>query len=847
MQLRFYILFIAYLFGAFSSISAQQLSSNTKVKLTLGTHPPIALVNELNEQGVSINYASTALTISPIKISKELMTLGEILPKLFDPELYDLLYKSKKVIVRRKRDKSAVKNIMGYIQEQISGERLIGAYVYIPTLKIGTSTNAYGYFSLTLNKVDSFEVVVSYLGYKSFAQRMYPKTENYVVELVPESEELATVEVTSKQKFTEVTQMSTAQFDAKFTERTPAFFGEPDVLRTVQTLPGVQGGLEATTGMFVRGGGADQNLLLLDGVPVYNASHLFGVFSVFNSAAIKNINLIKGGFPARYGGRLSSVINIDMKEGNLQEYHVNGSVGIISSRLTVEGPILKEKMSFMFSGRRTYLDLLAAGIQQIATGETSFNYYFSDVNAKMNYIINPKNRLYASFYTGDDVLSVGGSLVGTNEDQIRTGWGNNTFALRWNHLFNEHLFSNFTSTYSTYKFSAETRISDVLSEGSDFDYESSIADVGFKYDFEYQKFTKHKIRFGTNYTHHLSTPSTIVETEELNVNNARAIDANDLYFYVEDEWSVTKRLKINAGLNQALFAVQNSVYSYLQPRASARYLLANDWSIKASYASMAQFIHLLTNEGAGLPTDLWVTSTDRIAPQLSQQIAIGVFNQFNKGTWEASVEGYYKEMSNLITYKDGASFIGVADWQDAIETNGHGWAYGAEFFLKKLEGSTTGWVSYTLSKSERQFENLNGGARFPFKFDRRHNFNLVLNHQFSNRFDIGLNWVFATGQAFSLPTNTYFLLNPVTQQPELYVDYSERNRFRYPNYHRLDLSMNFRKKTSWGQRTWSISVYNVYNRQNPFYVGISIINNEVVAEQTSLFPILPSISYAFEF
>lgn len=848
MSLKHLAIAVALWFFNPVNVKGQSFSAETLVTIPIGSYTANDIVLRLKEQKIEISYASAALTKADVTIVMQTNTLYFILSKLFDPSKYSFVYKKDKVIVRIKQANTSTKNIMGYVEEAKSGERLIGANVYIPSLNLGTITNAFGYFSITLDATDTVLLSAGALGYSTITKTAYPKNEAYYFKLETKPEQLATVEISSKPVFTELTQMSSAQFTTDFTKRTPSFLGEADILKTVQTLPGVQGGMEGATGLFIRGGSADQNLLLLDGVPVYNASHLFGLFSVFNADAIKNVSLIKGGFPARYGGRLSSVLNIDMKEGNLQEYHGNGSIGLISSRLTLEGPIIKDKMSFMVSGRRTYWDLLVKGIQNARGAEPIFNYHFNDVNAKVNYILDKKNRLYLSFYTGGDLLVLSPELVGGDDDEnIRIGWGNRTTAFRWNHIYNNHLFGNLTATYSGYKFYTKTNVNTILQEDIAVDYKSSIEDFGLKYDFEYQKFTRHKLRFGVNYFYHQSKPNTLLETDVFITSDLGATNAHDFYAYAEDDWYINENLKINVGGHYAHFIVENSTYNYLQPRVSARYLLNSNWSLKASYANMAQFIHLLSNEGSGLPTDLWVSSTDKVKPQLSDQFAIGTFHQLAQRTWEVSVEGFYKQMENLITYKDGTSFIGTADWQNAVETNGNGIAYGAEFYLKKLEGRTTGWISYTYAKSERQFENINQGNPYPFRFDRRHNTSIVLNHEFSKRFDIGLNWTFATGQAFSLPTSSYYLINPTTGNPQLYTDYSERNQYRYPNYHRLDLSMNFRKKTKWGERTWNISIYNAYNKQNPFYVELNLIDNQIKAEQLSLFPILPSVSYVFEF
>ncbi len=818
-----------------------QLSPEQPVSIPAGTYTPDELVELLYKQDISLSFASKALTTKTIKLKQANPSLQYVLSLLFNETRYTFVYKKNRVVISMRKSESTF-NLTGYIEENISGERLVGAHIYAHEVELGTTSNPFGFFSMSIAEADTVELSITALGYVPKKIYLFPTKEPRIVTLEKDVAELITVELENTPLFTEITQMSEVQFQADFSKRTPSFLGEPDILKTVQTLPGVQGGMEGAAGLYIRGGSADQNLLLLDGVPVYNASHLFGLFSVFNADAIKSVSLIKGGFPARYGGRLSSVLNIDMKEGNLQEYHGNASIGLISSRLSVEGPILKNKMSFMVSARRTYWDILTNSLPDLF----DFNYYFNDVNAKVNYILSPKDRLYASFYSGGDVLTLGTALVGGSDDEAKIRWGNKTAALRWNHLYNDHLFSNLTATYSHYRFKTNFRYGD-LNEDLSFNYQSSIRDVGLKYDLEYQRFVAHKIRFGLSYLLHQSRPNALIATEVPEISTLGGVNANDLFFYLEDDWSINQNLKVNAGLHYSAYLVERRMYHYPQPRLSARYLFNNNWSLKASYSNMAQFIHLLTSEGAGLPTDLWVSSTANIKPQTSDQLAIGSFHQFNDGTWKISGEAYYKWMHQLITYKDGGSFLTASNWQNAVETDGQGWAYGAEFFIKRLLGNTTGWISYTWSTSERQFSNLNNGDRYPFKYDRRHKLNLVVNHKFSEKFDIGMNWNFATGQAFTLPNSSYYLIDPVSGRPVLYTDYTNRNSFRYPDYHRLDISMNFRKKLSWGERTWNFSIFNVYNKQNAFYIDVAIVDGKAVAEQTSLFPFLPSVSYALEF
>lgn len=755
--------------------------------------------------------------------------------------------------------------VNGYVEDADSRERIIGVNLYLEGTTTGTISNTFGFYSLSLKPGD-YTIVASFIGYQTIRKTITLDSKNLKLdfELKELVEQLEEVVVTAEEQQVERVQMSQIQLSTAEIKKIPAFLGEVDIIRAIQLLPGVQSGNEGTTGFYVRGGSPDQNLILLDGVPVYNASHLFGFFSVFNADAIKNVNLTKGGFPARFGGRLSSVLEIDMKEGNLREFHGEGSLGLISSKFTFEGPIWKDRTSFIISGRRTYYDILARPF--IPEGQ-DFGYYFADLNAKLNHIISRKDRLYASYYNGIDDFSFreeyqedpffGGSGEGYDESGLN--WGNHTAALRWNHLFNDKLFSNLTATFSQYKFSIgfESYYNDGTEESSSgFEYFSMIRDYGLRYDFEYNLNNQHQLKFGASYTHHTFRPG-VAQVEE-NFNGERIdsildlsipVLAHDAFLYIEDDWRITNRWRVNFGLHYSLYLTDdNAFYHNLQPRISSRFLIRDDWSVKASYAVMNQYVHLLSNSGIGLPTDLWVSSTAKVAPQWSDQIAIGTSKALFNNQYELSAESYYKTMRNLIEYKEGASFIATTDWQNTVETDGVGEAYGLEVLFRKKKGKTTGWIGYTLAWSNRQFSNLNNGEWYPYRYDRRHDVSVVLNHQFSENFDIGLTWVYGTGNTFTAPIARILLPGQQAGFGQVYERFSDRNGLRMPPYHRMDLGFNWHKKTSWGERTWNISVYNVYSRNNPFFLYISEnFNGDKRVNQVSLFPIIPSISYQFKF
>ncbi len=770
--------------------------------------------------------------------------------------------------------------ISGYIKDAASGESLIGANVWDKNSGSGASANTYGFFSLTL-PADSVYLIPSYVGYSPQLIKFKLDKDTLINFELKENALLDEVVISAAEaeKIQEVTRMSSVSVPIEQIKSLPALLGEVDVLKTLQLLPGVQSGNEGTSGLYVRGGGPDQNLILLDGVPVYNASHLFGFFSVFNADAINHVELIKGGFPARYGGRLSSVIDISMQEGNMKEFHGEGAIGLVASKLTLEGPIVKDKSSFIISGRRTYIDLLARPLIRAQTdGNETVGYYFYDLNAKLNYRFSDKDRLYLSAYLGDDRFygwykdeyEESGQTL-TDENRAGLNWGNVTSALRWNHAYTPKLFSNLTLTYSRYRFdiSNEYRYEYIdqedeskRTEQSLSKYLSGIEDFAAKMDFDFIPNSRHYVRFGANAIHHTFRPGALNLQYDFDdpdfsgsldtLIGSQETQAVELATYVEDDFEINDRLKINAGLHFSAFLVGETTYTSLQPRIAARYLISDQMSLKASYVRMAQFIHLLTNSGIGLPTDLWVPATERIRPQRSEQFAIGMARNLGN-QYELSLEGYFKNMYNLIEYREGASFIDVnQDWQNRV-TVGDGQSYGAELLIQKKKGRTTGWLGYTLSWTYRQFDELNFGKRFPYKYDRRHDIGLAVVHQWKENIDLSMSWVYGSGNAITLPIATYSGTDRNQSFYDNYYDevsyYGERNSFRMRAFHRLDASISFKKKKRWGERTWVLGVYNAYSRRNPFYIYLYEGYEAQASEfrQVSLFPIIPSFSYRFKF
>lgn len=760
--------------------------------------------------------------------------------------------------------------VSGYVRDKYTGENLIGANVYIKASSEGTSTNTYGFYSIT-TPIDTVDLAFSYVGYKTqtislslgkdTAINVDLDSISYLQEIVVLSEPMETASLSSQMSFT---RLSVDQIKGL-----PALLGETDVIKALQTLPGVQSGSEGSSGLYVRGGGPDQNLILLDGAPVHNASHLFGFFSVFNSDAINSVNLIKGGFPARYGGRLSSVVDITMKEGNKNEFHGEGSVGLISSKLTLEGPVRKGRASFLVSGRRTYIDALAYPLVKAMEGDSRIaGYYFYDLNGKINYRLGNKDHVYLSAYWGKDKAysryNNGSSdqPTGSYREEYGLQWGNITSALRWNRIINKKLFMNSMLTFSAYEFDLFEQYEEKINKQEALFYKgkyiSGIEDLALKTDFDYTPSPNHFIRFGASIVERVFKPGAVHLQSKWEADSAWGSSftyAKELAAYIENDHRINKRIKVNYGVHYSGFQVDGKYYSSLQPRLSSRILLAPAFSFKSSFADMTQYIHLLTNSGIGLPSDLWAPSTQTIKPQKSRQFAAGF--AFNKTNLEVTVEGFYKTMDNLLEYKEGAMFLHIDDdWQSKV-ISGKGESYGIEVFAQKTVGGTTGWLGYTLSWANREFVRTIAGnqtiEKFPYKYDRRHDISLNLAHQIGKNVNLSTSWIFGSGAAITLPIANYISVYPsFSKGQEVWTTdaeiYGKRNGYRMRDYHRLDVSASFKKDKKWGEREWTLGLYNAYNRKNPFFIDIGRNKKNYRSFiQHSLFPIIPSISYRYKF
>jgi len=768
--------------------------------------------------------------------------------------------------------------ISGYVKDSLSGELLIGTSVYLKeNLKYGITTNQYGFYSLTVEQ-GNYNLVISFIGYD---EQVLPITLdkdlriNVTLKLKVIQAQEVVIEAEKPTSNIDRSEMGRVNMDIEQIKKLPAFLGEVDILKAIQLLPGVMSAGEGNSGFYVRGGGPDQNLILLDEAVVYNASHLFGFFSVFNADAIKNVTLTKGGMPANYGGRLSSVLDITMKEGNNKGFHVEGGLGFIASRLTVQGPIKKDTSSFIISARRTFVDLF---LRKPFISESSDiygnSYYFYDLNAKINYRISDKDSLYLSGYFGRDVFTYKSP---TSSFNVKIPWGNATASFRWNHMFNDKIFINTSLIYTDYDFAFDAG-------QQDFQIKlfSGIRDFNAKTDVTWFPTILHNVKIGMNYVYHIFTPTSASARSadvEFDLGGINKLYAHDFAAYINDDWDITERLKVNAGLRFTLFQQvgpftryikdPNSIgsagnsdtieykagekvktYKHLEPRLSVRYTLNSKSSVKAAFTQNYQYIHMVSIASLALPTDNWVPSTSVVAPQFATQYAAGYFRNFKDNMFETSIEVYYKTMDNQIEYVDGYQpDQSIKDNQDNNFTFGKGWSYGAEFFFKKTNGRLNGWVGYTLAWTLRQFENLNNGETFYAKYDRRHDVSVVISYDLSKKWTLGAVFVYGTGNSVTLPSQRY-----IFSDGQVYYEYGKRNDYRMPAYHRLDISATWlRKKTAKFESSWTFSIFNVYNRANPYFIYFDSEGTPVdgsltlQAKQVSLFPILPSVTYNFKF
>jgi hypothetical protein len=755
---------------------------------------------------------------------------------------------------------SKTATISGFIRDAKTGESLTGAVIYPkenPT--IGITSNSYGYFSLTL-PIGKYSLIVQFLGYKTTTIPLDLK-ENVKLNLNLVEESIALKEITivgEKNNINVVQNELISKINIKEIQNIPVILGEKDILKTIQLLPGVTPAGEGNAGFYVRGGGVDQNLILLDEAPVYNPSHLLGFFSTFNSDAIKDITLYKGGFPAEYGGRLSSVVDIKMNEGNNKEFHVSGGIGIIASRLAVEGPIFKNKGSFMIAARRTYADLFLRLLSSKGADSTASKstLYFYDLNMKVNYQFSERDRLYFSCYAGRDNFNLGGT-VGLN-------WGNVTATTRWNHIINDKIFSNTSLIFNKYSYNFNVAVGNETMKVI-----SQIQDWNLKEDLHYYLNSNNTVKFGFNSIYHTFVPSKVDSTVFFHVKSVDNRYALESALYISNEQTISAHLKATYGLRYSLFSSigPGTVYTYNQvadvvdsvtypkgkifnsfggfePRLLVNYIINDSSSVKVSYARTRQYIHLLSNTTSTTPFDLWVPSNTNIMPEIADQYTLGYFRNFSNNMFETSVEVYYKTLRNQIDYRNGANLILNSKVESQL-VFGKGRAYGVEFLIRKKYGKLTGWISYTLSKTKRQFPDINGGNVFLAKQDRPNNLAIVGMYELNPKLSFSATWIFISGNVVTFPSGRYYIDGNIVPY------YTERNGYRMPDYHRLDIGLTWqRKKTERFESNWNFSIYNVYGRSNAYAINFQQDPNDpkkMQAVQLSLFRFVPAITYNFKF
>ena len=754
--------------------------------------------------------------------------------------------------------------ISGKIADKDNGETLPFALVYIKGSTKGTSTNVYGFYSLTISPEDikngKVTIVFSFTGYDKTEKIIEVKSDVLVnIRLKSSSTTLKefTVEADKTKEIEELksTTMSTENLEMEQMKTLPSIGGEVDIIKVAQLLPGVQGGTEGGTGMFVRGGDADQNLVILDEAIVYNIGHLFGFFSVFNPETIKDMTIIKGAFPSQYGGRLSSVLDIRMKEGNDTKFQGSGGVGLLSSRLTLEMPIQKEKGSILIAGRRTYIDQVLKAVGQ------EIPYFFYDINVKANYQLTPKDRIFYSMYYGKDVLAFGEDGDDTDTSGTSSAFdfgfslGNWTNTIRWNHIYNPKLFSNLSLINTNFDYEIYGNI-----VNNKVIITSNVVDFGAKMDFDYFKSPEVKVKFGGAITNHAFRPN-IVSTQGdiadiIGSSAGQKLVTQEMALYGNVEQELNPIFKINYGLRLTGSTVKGKFYTGLEPRLAGRMMLNEFDAIKVSYSRMKQYMHRVSNSTVALPTDLWYPITENIKPQISDQVAFGYNHLFNKHKLAFSAEVYYKWLQNLIEYREGASLVLNNDFESEL-IQGTGDAWGLELMVKKERGKFTGWIAYTLSWATRDFDELNGGNKFWAKYDRRHTGSVVMTYKLSKRWAASAVWVYQTGSRFTAQNGQYFMPNPTLTGIDVIPIYTARNEVQMSSSHRLDLNfvLQGRKNRLFGNKKkklwtgeWHIGCYNTYNQAQPFRVNIvPTENGGYKYEQPGLFGFIPSFAYNFKF
>lgn len=876
-------------------------------------------VNPLKEK-VSMSFSQIPIQVALQRLSKQTGTtiafntqlkgLGSIITKKYSKKTVDYILKDllndfpleykligNSISIYSLEEKQKLITISGYITDNKTGEAIIGCSVFDLITKKGTHSNEFGFFSFSSVEKDTIVMVFSYYGYERYFVKLDAnQNHNLKINLFPTVKDLeeVTVKANKNDRNIKSSSMSSQQLTQKEIKNIPSVGGENDVLKAITLLPGIKQGVDGSSGFYVRGGGPDQNLILLDGVPVYNPYHLWGFLSSFNSDAINNIEISKGGFPARYGGRLSSVLDITTKEGNKNKWTKNVSIGLISGKIDVSGPVIKNKSTIMVSARRTYADFIFTGIRSLnrsnEDAKVKEGYNFTDFNLKYSHRLTEKDKLlFSAFYSRDKfsyTQTNKGTIQNTEFEDLserKQGWGNSFTSLRWTHIVSNRLFMNTTAYWSRYNYylnSLAKRTSDnaeiIVGTENRANYSSNISDFSLKQDYQFFVNDGHTIRFGLAGIHHTFSPGVSSyfyktgENQAVNNSSTIKVPAMEFSIYAEDDVHLTKRIKVNIGVHASGFNTDDTTYLSVQPRFSSRFLINENVSIKFAYARMTQYLHLLTSSGITQSSDIWIPSTKKIAPQQSDQFALGTSIRIKK-KYLLEIEAYYKNMLNVTEYKDGVSFLDDSSWENNT-AQGKGNSYGGELFLKKTSGKLTGWFGYTLSWTNRQFDDINFGKIFPYRYDRRHDVSIVMNYKINEKWSLNSSWVFYTGNAVTLPNVSYIAPNyDGTDQtgghsflgPNFVTSNNgstgivensvERNNFRLPNYHRLDITAQYTKVKEWGEWNMTFGVINAYNKFNASFIysqnKIDEQTGEVTTQyyQRSIFPIMPTFSFQVSF
>jgi hypothetical protein len=777
-------------------------------------------------------------------------------------------------------------SISGYVTDFDTREKLIGAYIYVPETNVGTVTNDNGFYSLTLRKREQTKLRVSFVGYKSFTKSINLKNDSTLNWSLHPSNEIEEITVSAERNIHQTPAVSRLKIPVNDIRIMPTLSGEVDVMKIFQLMPGVQSGQEGSSALYVRGGTHDQNLFLIDGIPLYYVNHLGGYVSVFDDNAVNSMELIKGGFPARYGGRLSSVIDMRMKDGNMKKIGGEIRTGILSSKIFIEGPVKKDKTSFMLSVRRSNIDLATRMLSSAGDDNYVFGYTFYDFFGKVHHKFSDKHALYLMAYSGHDRFIFKNSEEPKNNNpyadpseffhhssHLFTKWGDQMGGLRWSFTPSNKLFSDLSLAYTKFYYNNEQEYQKKDSSNTELieefraEYNSGINDFTAKFDTDYYPLPFYTLAFGAKAAYREFSPGATHYSMQDQTFNADTLIGNKPYptfesnFYLENKLKTGHRFSANMGLRASAYRSSPDNFYTLQPRAVINYKAAENLSIKAAYSNIRQNLHLLSNSSLGVPTDTWLPPAKDMPPQSSNQYVVNVSYTEKHTKLQIETEGFYKTMHNLIEFKEGMSYSMLhTNISDAVESGGFGRVLGAEFLIRKKHGKTTGWLAYTISKNERRFDNINNGQFFPAQYDRRHDFSLMLNHRFSRKFSVSANWVYTSGNMTTLAEATFpaHLLNPNftgNNNPEPYrIDgfsgisayyYGGKNNYRLPPYHRLDINFVYRKQKKRGIANWQIGLYNTYNRKNIFFLYHKNEGRDLY--KFTLFPILPSLSYSFKF